>query len=211
MGGIIKAAWQTWWAGVLVLVPATTTLYILWRLFDTLDGFGRDLLPPLGHEGYPGVSFFLLILLILATGVAASHFLGHALVAWTEAKVESIPLVRSIYLTLKGMADLFNYRSRFGHSTVVVFPFPHDRTWALGLVMGPAPIPVERAAGASLLMIFVPTAIHPFTGYLAFIPPKVVTRLALPVEEAMKVEFSAGLYRPHERWLDASPQSGEGH
>jgi uncharacterized membrane protein len=50
-------------------------------------------------------------------------------------------------------------------------------------------------------MVFVPTAIHPFTGYLAFVPEKSVNRIQLRPEEAMKMEFSAGLYRPQPGWL----------
>ncbi len=50
-------------------------------------------------------------------------------------------------------------------------------------------------------MVFVPTAIHPFTGYLAFVPEESVNRIQLPPEEAMKMEFSAGLYRPRPGWL----------
>ena len=206
----IKALWQTCWAGVLVLLPATVTIYILWRLFDALEELGRDLFGPFSDGGYPGVSLLMLILVIFLTGMLASHFLGHRLVRWAESWVEGIPLVRSIYLTIKGMTDLFNFRSRFGQSTVVMFPFPRERMWALGLVMGDAPPAVQRATGASLLMLFVPTAIHPFTGYLAFVPTTVITPLALPVEEAMKIEFSAGLYRPHERWLEASSSRSEG-
>jgi uncharacterized membrane protein len=50
-------------------------------------------------------------------------------------------------------------------------------------------------------MVFVPTAIHPFTGYLAFVPEGSVNRIQLRPEEAMKMEFSAGLYRPPQGWL----------
>src|SRR5574339_412824 len=48
-------------------------------------------------------------------------------------------LVRSIYLTIKGMTDLFQFRARFGRATVIAFPFPRDGLWALGFVMGHAP------------------------------------------------------------------------
>jgi uncharacterized membrane protein len=54
-------------------------------------------------------------------------------------------------------------------------------------------------------MVFVPTAIHPFTGFLAFIPEHALRAINLPVEDAMKMEFSAGFYRPPNGWLDASP------
>ncbi len=186
------------------MVPATATLYLLWRLLTALEHVGQDLLAPLNAGQLPGLSLVILLLLMLAAGAVTTHYFGQRLVAWGEAAVERIPLVRSIYLTLKGMTDLFNFRSRFGQSAVVMFPFPREGTWALGLVMGMAPPAILRATGADLLMIFVPTAIHPFTGYLAFMPAQVVTRLSLPVEEAMKMQFSAGLYQPRRNWLETS-------
>jgi uncharacterized membrane protein len=52
-------------------------------------------------------------------------------------------------------------------------------------------------------MVFVPTAIHPFTGFLAFVPHTQVRPLNLLPEDAMKMEFSAGFYKPVEGWLGA--------
>ncbi len=184
-----------------VLIPVTVTFYLLWQLFTALESVGHDLVAPLGIRQIPGLSLLILLLIILAAGAFVTHYLGRQLVAWAESTMERIPLVRSIYLTLKGMTDLFNFRSRFGHSAVVMFPFPRDGTWALGLVMGLAPQAITQATGANLLMVFVPTAIHPFTGYLAFMPAQAVTRLALPIEEVMKMQFSAGFYQPSRTWL----------
>jgi uncharacterized membrane protein len=75
--------------------------------------------------------------------------------------------------------------------------------WALGFVMGPAPLSVQVDSTSTLLMVFVPTAIHPFTGYLAFVPQTQVRPLNLLPEDAMKMEFSAGFYKPAEGWLRA--------
>jgi uncharacterized membrane protein len=72
--------------------------------------------------------------------------------------------------------------------------------------MGTAPSTLQIVPTTSLLMVFVPTAIHPFTGYLAFVPQEQIRTIALPPEEAMKVEFSAGLYQPRSGWLK-SPES----
>ena len=127
--------------------------------------------------------------------------LFNSLLSSTEATLERIPLIRSIYLTLKSMTDLLNYKARFGQSTVVAFPFPRDGLWALGLVMGPPPRSLQIAPMVELVMVFVPTAIHPFTGYLALIPKTQLHPLSLLPEEALKLEFSAGLYRPLPGWL----------
>jgi len=187
--------------GLLVLVPAWGTFLILRALFTTLDGLIADLLGPAVKSDVPGLGILILLALVLLVGMLATQFVGQRLLRWTDRWVQRIPVVRSVYLTLKGMADLFQFRERFGRSTVVVFPFPREGLWALGFAMGPAPPALQLAPLGPLVMVFVPTAIHPFTGYLAFVPQSKVFSVNLPAEEAMKLEFSAGLYRPQPGWL----------
>jgi uncharacterized membrane protein len=69
--------------------------------------------------------------------------------------------------------------------------------------MGVAPAAVQIEPSVNLLMVFVPTAIHPFTGYLAFVPQPQIRPVNLLAEDAMKMEFSAGFYKPADGWLGA--------
>lgn len=190
--------------GLLVLVPAWGTVLILRTLFGALDELLVDLLGEAVKSDIPGLGLLSLLALIVLAGILATHLrLGQRLLSGGEEWLQRIPLVRSVYLTIKSVADLFQFRDRFDRSTVVVFPFPREGLWALGFVMGAAP-PVLQVAPSPLLMVFVPTAIHPFTGYLAFIPKRNVVPINLPPEEAMKMEFSAGLYKPAAGWLSGA-------
>jgi len=199
----VKTLWRYSLAGLLILVPAWATFLILSALLSTVDHLIGDLLSQAGFVASPLLGLVLFILLVVTAGAIATHVLGLQLIASTERWIDQIPLVRSVYITLKGMTDLFQFRSRFGHSTVVAFPFPRDGLWALGFVMGAAPPAVQVEPSTNLLMIFVPTAIHPFTGYLAFVPEQQLRPLNLLPEDAMKLEFSAGFYKPGDGWLAA--------
>ena len=187
--------------GLLVLVPAWGTFLILETLFLTLDGLLGNLLSAGAQSPVPGLGLITLLLIILLAGILAQHLLGQRLLRWADAWLQRIPLVSSIYFTLKGMTDIFKFRDRFGRSAVVAFPFPRQGLWSLGFVMGPTPEAVQGMIASPLAMIFVPTAIHPFTGYLAFVPQDTITAINLPAEEALKLEISAGLYRPRPGWL----------
>ena len=187
--------------GLLVLVPAWGTFLVLHALFVTVDRLLADLLGPVVTSDVPGLGVIFMAGLILLVGIIATQLLGQRLLLRIEAWLLRIPVVRVIYPTLKSMADLFNFRSRFGQSTVVLFPFPRDGLWAIGFIMGLAPPVLQVSPLGRLVMIFVPTAIHPFTGYLALVPEDRVILVNLLPEEAMKMEFSAGLYRPRHAWL----------
>ncbi|WP_447975207.1 DUF502 domain-containing protein [Nitrospira sp. Kam-Ns4a] len=194
--------------GLLVLVPAWGTLLIMETLFTALDGLIADLAGLAVKSDVPGLGLVMLVLIILSAGAIGAHLLGQRILRAADELMERIPLVRSIYVTLKGMTDLFNFRSRFGGSPVVVFPFPRDGLWALGFAMGLAPDALQVSPAGPLITVFVPTAIHPFTGYLAFIPRGQVIPVNLSPEDAMKVEFSAGLFRPRAGWLTRRTPEG---
>ena len=200
---IVKTLWRYCLTGLLILIPAWATFLILSALLSTVNHVIADLLGQIGVKATPIIGLLMFVLLVLAAGVLATHVWGRQLIASTERRIEQIPLVRSIYLTIKGMTDLFQFRSRFGRSTVVAFPFPRNGVWALGFVMGIAPQTIQVESSVNLLMIFVPTAIHPFTGYLAFVPELQIRPINLLPEDAMKMEFSAGFYKPADGWLGA--------
>lgn len=209
----MRAGWRwiqhQFLTGLLILVPAWGTVLILLTLFSALDHLLGKVFGDVVATDIPGMGLVSLLALIVLAGIVATHLrLGQRLLRGVEEWLQRLPVVRSIFLTIKSMTDLFQFRSRFDRSTVVVFPFPRDGLWALGFVMGRAPQPVQVASSTLLMTVFVPTAIHPFTGYLAFIPERNLVPINLPPEEAMKVEFSAGLYRPAPGWLTRSGPAG---
>lgn len=197
-----KNLWKYFLAGLLALVPAWATFLILSTLFHAFTELIHDISGNIGAQQWPGLSLFLFLLLVVIVGAIATHVIGRRVINQTERWIEQIPLVRSVYLTLKGMTDLLNFRSRFGRSAVVAFPFPRDGLWAIGFVMGTAPAALQ-VTQTSLQMVFVPTAIHPFTGLLAFIPESHLHPINLLPEDAIKVEFTAGLYKPETGWLQS--------
>ena len=85
---------------------------------------------------------------------------------------------------------------------VVAFPFPRYGLWAIGFVMGTAPSVLQVSPTTNLLMVFVPTALHPFSGLLAFVPQAQLRPINLAPEEAIKMECTAGLYKPESGWLN---------
>ncbi len=188
-------------AGLLIIVPAWGTVLILSTLFEALEHMTGDIVWALYGTTIPGSGIMLFCLLVLWVGMGTTYLVGQRIHQKFESSLEQIPFVRSIYHTLKSMADVLKFGQRFGQSKVVAFPFPRDGLWALGFDMGLPPRRLQISPEGRLIMVFVPTAIHPFTGYLAFVPEDRVNRIQLRPEEAMKMEFSAGLYRPPSGWL----------
>ena len=187
--------------GLFIIVPAWGTVLILSTLFEALEHMTVDIVWALYGITIPGSGIIFFCLLVVWIGMGTTYLVGQRIHQKFESSLAQIPFVRSFYHTLKSMADVLKFGERFGHSKVVAFPFPRNGLWALGFDMGLPPSRLQISPDGPLVMIFVPTAIHPFTGYLAFVPEDQVNRIQLRPEEAMKMEFSAGLYRPPSGWL----------
>ena len=182
--------------GLVVIVPLWGTFLILKTLFTALDSALADLLGPGVSSSIPGLGALALLLVILVTGALASNLLGARLVKSSEKKLLRIPLVRSIYTTFKSVTDIFAFMDRQRENRIVLLPFPRQGLYAIGLQMGDAPDSLQLAPDGRLSLIFVPTAPHPFTGYLALVLTHELIPLSMGFHEAMKMEFSAGLYVP---------------
>ena len=135
-----------------MLLPTWATFLILSALLSAVNRAIANMLGQVGVIATPFIGVLLFVLLVLAAGAFGTHLLGSRIIAWIEQWIAQIPLVRSIYLTIKGMTDLFQFGSHFGRSTVIAFPFPRDGVWALGFVMGPAPQAVQVDPATTLLM-----------------------------------------------------------
>ena len=182
--------------GLVVIVPLWGTFLILKTLFTALDGALGDLLRPGGGSSIPGLGALALLLVILMTGALASNLLGARLWKMSERALLRIPLVRSIYTTFKSATDIFAFMDRQRENRIVLLPFPRQGLYAIGLLMGEAPDSLQLAPQGRLSLIFVPTAPHPFTGYLALVLTHELIPLSMGFHDAMKMEFSAGLYIP---------------
>jgi uncharacterized membrane protein len=182
--------------GLVVVVPIWGTFLILKTLFTTLDGALGNLFGPGLSSSIPGPGALALLLVILITGALASNLMGERLLKSSEKALLRIPLVRSIYTTFKSVTDIFAFMDRQRENRIVLLPFPRQGLYAIGLLMGEAPDALQLAPQGRLSLIFVPTAPHPFTGYLALVLNHELIPLTMGFHDAMKMEFSAGLYIP---------------
>src|SRR6476619_489008 len=101
-------------SGLLVIVPVAITIAVLHWIIGTLDGT-LQILPQAWHPdrllGFhiPGFGVLLTLTILLLAGAVVSNFLGKKLVSWGDQVVSRIPVVRSIYSSVKQVsATLFS-------------------------------------------------------------------------------------------------------
>lgn len=176
--------------GLIIVLPFLLTLYFLWLVFGFVDGLiGPILELILGHK-IPGVGFALTVGLILGTGVLATNYLGRRLLAWGERLFVRLPLVRSIYQTLKQVVQAVFSEKQKAFQQVVLVEYPRKGVYSLAFLTG------NREEAGEMVTVFVPTTPNPTSGYLLLIPKEEVKCLDMSVEDGLKLIVSGGVIAP---------------
>ncbi|MCD5409985.1 MAG: DUF502 domain-containing protein [Methanocellales archaeon] len=181
--------------GLVVLIPLVATSYILWILFDLLDGILRPLVTEIFGVYIPGLSLVIMLLLTLLVGFIANYTIGKKGVKLFEESLCRIPMVRTIYLAIKQASDiLFMQKEEF--QKVVLVEYPRRGIYVLGFVTGSGVEEIQEKTSEDVLNLFVPTAPNPTSGFLLMVPKKDVIVLDMSVEDGLKMIISGGLLAP---------------
>jgi uncharacterized membrane protein len=196
------AALRKWLvAGLLVIVPVAITIAVLNWIVGTLDQT-LLILPRSWHPdellGYhiPGFGVLLTLAILLIVGAAASNFVGKKLVGLGDAIVHRIPVVRSIYSSVKQVSDTLFSESGNAFRTAVLIEWPRPGVWTIGFVTGTPGGDVTNHLTGDWLSIYVPTTPNPTGGYFVMLRRTDCIELKMSVDEALKYVVSMGVVAP---------------
>lgn len=188
-------------AGLLVIVPVAITVSVLQWIVGTLD---RTLLilpeawqpDRLIGVHIPGFGVLLTFGILLAVGAAVSNFLGKKLVTWGDRLVSRIPVVRSIYSSVKQVSDTLFSPSGNAFRTAVLVQWPRPEVWTIGFVTGTPGGDVTNYLMGEYLSVYVPTTPNPTGGYFVMLRKSDCIELKMTVDEALKYVISMGVVVP---------------
>jgi uncharacterized membrane protein len=196
------AALRKWlFAGLLVIVPLGITVWVLEWIISTLDQT-LLILPVAWHPdkllGFhiPGFGVLLALAILLIVGAAASNFLGKKLVIWGDALLGRIPVVRSIYSSVKQVSDTLFSESGNAFRTAVLVQWPRPDVWTIGFVTGAPGGDVSNYLVGDYLSVYVPTTPNPTGGYFVMLRRSDCIELKMSVDEALKYVVSMGVVAP---------------
>ncbi|MBB5192679.1 putative membrane protein [Silvimonas terrae] len=206
--------------GLLVWVPLGITLWVLNLIIGTLDQLGT-LLPQVvrpdfwllkliapyapfldGAHHIPGFGVVLTVLVVLVTGMIATNVLGRRLLLVGEYLLNRIPIVRSIYSSVKQVSDTVFSDSGQAFRKALLVQFPHQGTWAVGFMTGTPGGEIAEHLGGELVSVFVPTTPNPTSGFMFMARREDVRELQMSVDEALKYVISMGVVVPAGRTVN---------
>lgn len=184
-------------AGLVVIAPVTATAFVLWWIFQALDGLlGRFLYPALARlvpwiNLLPGLGLIALLILLIVVGWAAERAIGSRAVAWWHGLLERIPLTRRIYTAAyRIVRTMFAQESR-PFKEVVLVEYPSPGRWSLGFLAAATPDAIQAHVPDSV-SVFIPSTPNPTTGWLVVVPRSLVRVLPLTTDQAFTLILSGG-------------------
>ena len=191
-------------SGLLVLVPLLITVWVISSLVGMMDQ-SLLLLPEswrpkaqLGLE-IPGVGALLTLLIVFVTGLIATNFFGKQLILLWEALLARVPVVKSIYASVKQVSDTLFSDSGNAFRQAVLVQFPRADSWTIAFVTGKPGGDVANHLHGDYVSVFVPTTPNPTGGYFLMMPRAEVITLDMSVDEALKYIISMGVVAPAEK------------
>ncbi len=200
-------------AGMLVILPAAVTAFVLWWIFAKLISPVMNkvvrpamlLLVPDSVEKTFGLGTvflwnifgaFALIVFILFLGLIARNIVGRRLIALGERILARLPIISKIYTSAQQIGQAFLGERRTSFNRVVLFEYPRPGLYSFGLVSGKARGEIQGKTGEKVLNVFVPTTPNPTSGLFILVPEKDAIPLDMTVAEALKLLISGGAVTP---------------
>ncbi|MEN9886955.1 MAG: hypothetical protein RL758_1533 [Pseudomonadota bacterium] len=194
--------------GLLVWLPMGVTIWVLLWLYSVLDGIfdaglsaTNAVIPGLEKlaetlRHIPGLGVLVVALVLLVTGMFVANIFGQWWVRQWDKLMNRIPVVRSIYTSVKQVSDTLFSGSGNAFSKAVLIRYPHGNSWSIAFLTGQAAGEVAEKLAGEFVSVYIPTTPNPTSGYFLLLPRADVIELDMSVDDALKYVISMGVVVP---------------
>ncbi|MEI7842744.1 MAG: DUF502 domain-containing protein [Gallionellaceae bacterium] len=175
--------------GLLVWVPLGITIWVLDLTIGIMD---QSLLLLPAAWRVPGMGVILTVAIVGLTGLLARNVFGQRLLDMWNALLQRIPVVNSIYNSVKQVSDTLLTENSSGFGKVLLVRYPHPQAWSLAF-QTTVPGEVSRVMDDEHVAVFIPTTPSPVNGFYFFVRKADTIELDIKVDVAFKSIISMGV------------------
>jgi uncharacterized membrane protein len=196
-------------AGLLVWLPLAITIWVLSWLLGVLDGVfawmlsaSQAVLPDAARENIdrlrhvPGLGVLVMAIGLLLSGVFAANIFGQWWLRQWDLLLGKIPIVKSIYSSVKQVSDTLFSSSGNAFREAVLVQYPRQGSWTIAFVTGKPGGEVSQHLPGEYVSVYVPTTPNPTSGFFLMMPRADIVALKMSVDEALKYVISMGVVAP---------------
>src|SRR4029078_6187806 len=190
--------------GLLIWIPLVITLWVLKLIVDALDQTLLLLPVEFRTENWvlahvPGMGAVMTLVIVFLTGVLATTLVGARLVNFWHEILHRIPVVNSIYSSVKQISDTLFSSSGQAFRKALLVRWPHEGMWTIAFLTGKPGADLLAHLQGDFISVYVPTTPNPTGGYFVLVARQDVIELDLSVDEALKYIISMGVVPPGSR------------
>jgi uncharacterized membrane protein len=190
--------------GLLIWVPLGITIWVLRLLIGTMDEtlllLPKHLRPEAIFGFYiPGFGVILTLLVVFLTGLFTTNIIGQRLLMFWEGLLSRIPVVKSIYYSVKQVSDTLFSSSGEAFRKALLVQYPREGSWTVAFLTGQPGGDVANHLKGDYVSVYVPTTPNPTSGFFLIMPRKDVIELDMSVDDALKYIISIGVVPPAEK------------
>ena len=184
--------------GLLIWIPLVITVWVIMLLIRTIESFVPSFLSSQSLFGIriPGFPVVLVLVVVLVTGLLGANFIGRAFVDRWEKLLGRIPLVRSIYNSVKQVSDTVLAPNGQAFREAVLVQYPRQGSWTIAFLTGAPNGEVAAHLPGQHVSVYVPTTPNPTSGFFLMMPRQDVYVLDMSVDAALKYIVSMGVVAP---------------
>jgi len=192
---------KTFITGLMVLIPLIVTVYIVYLVVSFIENFIGPALRNIFFQVFErevyvtGTAVIIFVVITYLTGLFVSNYFGRTVFSRGERLVRRIPIVKSIYGSVKDMMEAFSSDKIKSFKEVVLIEFPFRGRYAMGLVTNRMEI-----KGLQHCSVFVPTTPNPTSGYIILAREDELVFLDMATDDALKYIVSLGTSRSGFTW-----------
>ena len=148
--------------GLLIWIPLAITVWVLSALVGILDQT-LLLLPGAWHPrsllgfNIPGLGVVLTLVVLLVTGMFGANIIGQRLVRYWERLLNRIPIVKSLYSSVKQVSDTLFSSSGNAFRKALLIQYPRPGSWTIAFLTGQPSGEVAGLLRGEYLSVYVPT------------------------------------------------------
>ncbi len=189
--------------GLLIWVPLGITVWVLKLLIGSMDQSLLLLPQSMRPESWlgiylPGLGTILTIGVIFLTGVLTANMVGQRLIRFWEIALSRIPVVKSIYYSVKQVSDTLFSGQGEAFRKVLLVRYPHSEAWSLAF-QTTVPRDVAPSLDDEYVGVFIPTTPSPVNGFYFFVRKSDAIEIDISVDDALKYIVSMGVMAPTDK------------
>jgi uncharacterized membrane protein len=196
---VTKTLKNAFFAGLFLILPLAITIFIFQFVFDFVVAQVNPIVEASGMAQYTAniellaqlITVLAIVVGITLVGLILQLNVGHRTFGEVGKVVNFIPLFRTVYASVRQVANSFSGPSNTYESTVFV-EHPAEGLYSVGFITGDSPEELNDLTGEPVRNVYLPSSPNPTAGRLALVPESRVHDSELSVRQGIRLLMTTG-------------------